>query len=162
MPAAWTSITHTACILPIVIAYTPHLGFPGGTSGKELTCQCRRHKRHGFNPWVREIPGGGKGNPLQYSCLENPMDRGVWWAIAHTVSKNHAHMRICVHTHTHTNTYRGILLRHKKEWNNAICSNLDRPRHYHTKGSKWERQMSHIYIRNLKKVIQINLFINQK
>ena len=30
-------------------------GFPGGTSGKEPICQCRRHKRHGFNPWVRKI-----------------------------------------------------------------------------------------------------------
>ena len=32
------------------------MGFPGGTSGKEPTCQCRRHKSHGFNPWVRKIP----------------------------------------------------------------------------------------------------------
>ena len=32
------------------------LGFPGGTSGKDLPCQCRRHKRHGFSPWVEEIP----------------------------------------------------------------------------------------------------------
>ena len=32
------------------------LVFPGGTSGKELSCQCRRHKRHGFDPWVRKIP----------------------------------------------------------------------------------------------------------
>ena len=31
-------------------------GFPGGTSGKEPTCQCRRHKRCGFNPWIRKIP----------------------------------------------------------------------------------------------------------
>ena len=31
-------------------------GFPGGTSGKELACQCRRHKRHGFNPWAGKIP----------------------------------------------------------------------------------------------------------
>ena len=31
-------------------------GFPGGTSGKELACQCRRHKRHAFDPWVRKIP----------------------------------------------------------------------------------------------------------
>ena len=31
-------------------------GFPGGPSGKEPTCQCRRHKRHGFDPWVEEIP----------------------------------------------------------------------------------------------------------
>ena len=32
------------------------LRLPGGASGKELTCQCRRHKRHWFNPWVRKIP----------------------------------------------------------------------------------------------------------
>ena len=37
--------------------------------GKEPTCQCKRHKRHRFDPWVRKIPGGGHGNPLQYSCL---------------------------------------------------------------------------------------------
>ena len=33
-------------------------------------------------------PGGGHGNPLQYSCLENPMDRGAWWARVHGVTKN--------------------------------------------------------------------------
>ena len=33
-------------------------------------------------------PGGGHGNPLQYSCLENPMDRGAWWAIVHRVEKS--------------------------------------------------------------------------
>ena len=33
-------------------------------------------------------PGGGHGNPLQYSCLENPMDRGDWWAIVHAVAKS--------------------------------------------------------------------------
>ena len=40
----------------------------------------KRHKRLGFNPWVGKIPGGGHGNPLQYPCVENPMDRGAWWA----------------------------------------------------------------------------------
>ena len=34
-------------------------------------------KRHAFNPWVGRSPGGGRGNPLQYSCLENPTDRGA-------------------------------------------------------------------------------------
>ena len=43
-----------------------------------------------------------------------------------------------VYTHTHTHT--GILLGHKKEWNNAICSNMDGPRGYHTKRSKSERE----------------------
>jgi len=33
-------------------------------------------------------PGGGNGNPLQYSCLENPMDRGAWWATVHGVAKS--------------------------------------------------------------------------
>ena len=41
-------------------------------------------KRRGFDPWVRRegpsSPGGGHDNPLQYSCLENPMDRGAWQA----------------------------------------------------------------------------------
>ena len=36
----------------------------------------------------RRSPGGGHGNPLQYSCLENPMDRGAWWATVHGVSKS--------------------------------------------------------------------------
>ena len=40
-----------------------------------------------FDPWVGKIPGEGNGNPLQYSCLGNPMDRGAWWATVHGVSK---------------------------------------------------------------------------
>ena len=143
------------------------VGFPGGTNGKEPTCQCRRCKRCRFNPWVRKIPwrrawqptsvflpgkfhgqrslagcspwgckesdmterlntfslsllwasqvalvvknrdasagelrdpgsisgsarcpGGGHGNLLQYSCLENSMDRGAWRAIIHGVTKS--------------------------------------------------------------------------
>ena len=37
-------------------------------------------------PGLGRSPGGGNGNPLQYSCLQNPMDRGVWWAIVHRVT----------------------------------------------------------------------------
>ena len=37
-----------------------------------------RGKRGGFDPWVGKIPGGGHGNPFQYSCLQNPVDRGAW------------------------------------------------------------------------------------
>ena len=48
-------------------------GFPGGASGKEPTCQCGRHERQkGSVPGLGRSPGGGPGNPLQYSCLENP------------------------------------------------------------------------------------------
>jgi len=49
-------------------------------SGEEPTWQCRRSKRHRFDPWVGRCPGEGNGNPLQYSCQENSMDRGVWQA----------------------------------------------------------------------------------
>ena len=63
-------------------------GFPGGTSGKEPACQCRRRKRRGLIPGLGSSPGGGNGNPLQYSCLENPMDRGAWGAIVHRVEKS--------------------------------------------------------------------------
>ena len=52
-------------------SYILHVGFPGGTSGKEPACQCRRHKRWGLDPWFGKIPWGRHGNPLQYSCLEN-------------------------------------------------------------------------------------------
>ena len=44
-------------------------------------------KRRGFDPWVRKISEGGNGNTLQYSCLENPMDRGAWWATVHRVAE---------------------------------------------------------------------------
>ena len=40
------------------------------------------------HPWVGKILGEGNGNPLQYSCLENPMDRGAWWATVHGVAKS--------------------------------------------------------------------------
>ena len=39
-------------------------------------------------PRSRRSPGGGNGNPLQYSCLENPMDRGAWWATVHRIVKS--------------------------------------------------------------------------
>ena len=53
------------------------MGFPDATSGKEPACRCMRC---GFYPWVGRPLEGGHGNPLHYSCLENPMDRGAWQA----------------------------------------------------------------------------------
>ena len=47
-------------------------GLPRWLRDKESACQCRRHRRHGFSPWVRKYPGEENGNQLQYSCLENP------------------------------------------------------------------------------------------
>ena len=52
------------------------MGFPGGVSSKEPVCQCRRHKS--LIPGSGRSLGGGHGNPLPYSCLENLMDSGAW------------------------------------------------------------------------------------
>ena len=67
-------------------------GFPGGTSGNEPARQYRRHKRREFSPWVGKIPWR-RGNPLQYSCLKNPMDRGAWWATVHEVAKSETRLK---------------------------------------------------------------------
>ena len=49
-------------------------------------------------------PGGGNGNLLQYSCLENSMDRGAWWAEVHRIAKSWTQLSTHTHTHTHTHT----------------------------------------------------------
>ena len=64
------------------------MGFPGGTSGKEPACQCGRHKRYRFDPWVGKIPGEADGNPFLYSCLENHMNKGAWQATFHGVTES--------------------------------------------------------------------------
>ena len=60
-------------------------GFPGGSDGKESTCSARDL---GSIPGSGRSLGGGNGNPYQYSCLENPIDRGPLWATAHGVAKS--------------------------------------------------------------------------
>ena len=62
-----------------------YLSFPGGTSGKESACQA---EDSGSIPGLGRSPGGGHGNPLQYSCLKNPMDRGAWQVACHRVAKS--------------------------------------------------------------------------
>ena len=61
------------------------VGFPGGSEGKASACSAGDL---GSIPGSGRSPGEGKGNPLQYSCLGNPMDRGAWQATAHGVSKS--------------------------------------------------------------------------
>ena len=63
----------------------------GGASGKEPACQCRRLRDVSSIPGSGGSPGGGHGNPLQYSCLGNPMDRGAWQSVVHSVTKSHIH-----------------------------------------------------------------------
>ena len=67
------------------IYHTVHMGFSGGSDGKESTCNV------GDLSSVLgsgRCPGEGNDNPLQYSCLGNPMDRGAWQATVHGVAKS--------------------------------------------------------------------------
>ena len=66
------------------------MDFPGGASGKESTCQCRRSRKQGVISESERSPGEGNGNPFQHSCLENSMDRGAWQATIHGVPKSQA------------------------------------------------------------------------
>ena len=63
-------------------------GYKGGTSGKESAVNEGNVRDSGLIPGLGRSPGGGHGNPLQYSCLENPMDRGAWRATVHRVAKS--------------------------------------------------------------------------
>ena len=60
-------------------------GLPQWLSGKEPTCNAGNARDTGLFPGSRRSPGGGHGNPLQYSCLGNPMERGAWQATVHRV-----------------------------------------------------------------------------
>ena len=61
------------------------LGFPGGSEGKASACNAGDP---GSIPGSGRSPGGGNGNPLQYSCLENLLGRGAWWATVHGVAES--------------------------------------------------------------------------
>ena len=65
-------------------------------------CQCRRHKRCGFDSWVRRSPGGGRGNPLQYSGLENSMTEEPGGLQSIVLQRIGHDWRDLAHTHTHT------------------------------------------------------------
>ena len=64
------------------------MGFPCGASGKNLPANAGDIRDMGSVPGLGGSPGGGCGNPLHYACLENPMDRGGWWATIHRATKS--------------------------------------------------------------------------
>ena len=55
---------------------------------KNLPANAEDIRDVGLIPGLGRSPGGGRYNPLQYSCLENPMDRGAWWDMVHRVSQS--------------------------------------------------------------------------
>ena len=68
-------------------------GFPSGASVRNLPANAGDRREVGSIPRWERCPGGEQGNPFQYSCLENPMDRGAWWAIVHRVAKSWTWLR---------------------------------------------------------------------
>ena len=64
------------------------MGLPGGAVVKNLPANVGNSKDTGLIPGLGRSPGERNGNPLQYSCLGKPMDRGIWWATVHGVAKS--------------------------------------------------------------------------
>ena len=69
------------------------MGFPGGSVGKESTCNAGDAGGAGSIPGSGRSPAEGHGNSLQCSCLETPMDKGSWWVIVHRVAKNQTRLK---------------------------------------------------------------------
>ena len=81
------TVDHLYCSLCSEMLNTLGLisGFPGEAHGKEFACNA---EDPGLISGSGRSPGEENGNPLQYSCLQNPMDRGAWWATVHGVTKS--------------------------------------------------------------------------
>ena len=89
----------------VVVAPQEGRDFSGGSDGKESACN---EGELGLIPVLGRSSGEGNGNPLQYCCLENPMDRGAWWATVCSVSQKWLSM----HARTHTWVYPSALHHH--------------------------------------------------
>ena len=76
-------------VCPVVelLGHMVVLGLPGGSVVKNLPASAEDARDVGLIPGSGRSPGEGNGNPLQNSCLENPMDRGAWWATVHGMAK---------------------------------------------------------------------------
>ena len=71
--------------LTCFLSCSPLISFPGDSDSKESACNAGDL---GSIPGLERYPGEGNGTPLLYSCLENSMDRGVWWATVHGVTED--------------------------------------------------------------------------
>ena len=80
-------------------------GLPGCAVVKNPPASAGNVRDLGLIPGSGRCPGQGNGNPFQYSCLENPTDRGAWWASVQGITKNQTRMSVHTHTHTYTHTW---------------------------------------------------------
>ena len=100
-------------IIYIYIYINKKWGFLGSSVVKNPPANSEGTRDAVSIPGSGRSPGGGNGNPLQYSCLENSTDRGAWWATVHGVAKSQA---LTEHTRTHINIYleKGVLMDHHR------------------------------------------------
>ena len=80
--------------MSILQIHTVARGFPDGSDSKDPICNAGDTGDAGLIPGSGRSAGGGNGNPLQYSCLENPMDRGAWRATVPRVTKSQTRLNI--------------------------------------------------------------------
>ena len=129
------------CFASKIICTIFFLGFPDGSVVKNLPANAGDK---GSIPGWRIFPGGGHGNPLQYPCQENSMDRGAWqglqsigsqgvrhdWAHTHTYthtvfSRFHIYIYIYIYIHTHTYMHKNIYL-FFSFWLSSLCVTVSR------------------------------------
>ena len=85
--------------------YWSRLPFSSPEVLKNLPANAGDIKRCGFDPWVSKIPGGGHDNPLRYSSLEKPMDKGAWQTTIHRIAKSWNTTGATQHTRQHCQLY---------------------------------------------------------
>ena len=90
-------------------------GFPDGPVVKSLPMNAGDIRDVSSVPGWGRSPGGGHGNPLQYSCLESPMDRGAWWATLHRVAESRTQLK-WLNTHAHTEAQNQKWLSPQTRW----------------------------------------------
>ena len=92
-PDLYATNFHFVQMPDLGVSYSSSLGLPGGANGKELVANAGDTRDVGSIPGSGRSPAGRHGNPLQYSCLENPMDRKAWRATVHRVTKSQTRLQ---------------------------------------------------------------------
>ena len=88
----WITLTYLCAINTYINSVL--LGAPRvALAIKDPACQCWRHRDVGLIPERGRSPGGGHCYPLQYSCLENPIDTGDWWVTVHSITKSQTRLK---------------------------------------------------------------------
>ena len=88
LPWPWQGPLRRTTVIGFRAHPNPIWGVPSGACVKKPICQCRRHKRPGFDPWVGRIPWRRAWQPTLVLLPGNPMDRGAWQATVHRVTKS--------------------------------------------------------------------------